>query len=181
GSFERELGETILGDLDRRTRLLHLPAQRLHLSDVEPGVMSDDDDIGGFKDTVERRDEFRLSRSIHCKLFPVDDPCPSLRLRPAALASRCTNAGRTALLKILPVERNLSRTQDPRFKPVAGLSAPKRSSPSMQATDIKPGNGTCSLGQDALPETAGSRRRARKNPRSAPAPFREIPQDAQKE
>src|SRR5262249_10574964 len=39
---------------------------------------------------------------------------------------------------------------------------PKRSSPSMQATDIKPGNGTCSLGQDALPETAGSRRRARK-------------------
>jgi len=66
--------------------------------------------------------------------------------------------------QILPVERNLSRTQDPRFKPVAGLSAPKRSSPSMQATDIKPGNGTCSLGQDALPETAGSRRRARKNP-----------------
>ena len=47
---------------------------------------------------------------------------------------------------------------------IAGLFAPKRSSPSMQVTDIKPGNGTCSLGQDALPETAGSRRRARKNP-----------------
>src|SRR5262249_13450554 len=101
-SSERELGETFLGPFARRTRLLHLPAQRLHPSDVEPGVMSDDDDIGGFKDTVERRDEFRLSRSIHCKLFPVDDPCPSRRLRPAALAYRCTNAGRTVLLKSCP-------------------------------------------------------------------------------
>jgi len=51
----------------------------------------------------------------------------------------------------------------------------------MQATDIKPGNDTCSLGQDALPETAGSRGRAREKFEIGSAPFREIPQDAQKE
>jgi len=47
----------------------------------------------------------------------------------------------------------------------------------MQAMVIKPGTGTCSLGQDTLPETAGSPWHSTKSPRSAPAPFREIPQD----
>src|SRR5262249_23180286 len=145
----------------RRTRLLHLPAQRLHLGDVKSGIMSDDDHIGGLKDPVERRDEFLLSRSVHCKLFirwrplpesPVATGCPRLTLH------QRTQDGAT---QVLPVERNMSPPRDPRFEPVAGRSAPKRSSPSMQATDIKPGNDTCSLGQDALPETAGNRRRAR--------------------
>jgi hypothetical protein len=37
--------------------------------------MSDDHDIGAFEDTAERRDELFLSRSIHCKFFPVGGPC----------------------------------------------------------------------------------------------------------
>jgi hypothetical protein len=33
--------------------------------------MSHDHDPGVFEDTVERRHQLFLSRSIHCKLFPV--------------------------------------------------------------------------------------------------------------
>jgi len=50
----------------------------------------------------------------------------------------------------------------------------------MQAIGIKPRTGTCSLGQDGSPATSGNRR-SKESPRLAPAPFREIPQDTQKE
>jgi len=141
--------------------LLHLPAQRLHLSHVESGIMSHHDHIGGFKDTVERRDEFFLSRSIHCKLFPVGDPCTRRPVTARCPGLTLHKRRQDGAAQILPLKRTISRTRNSRFKPVAGLSAPKRSPPSVQATDIKPRNGTCSLGQDALPETAGSGRRAR--------------------
>jgi hypothetical protein len=31
-------------------------------------------DVGAFEDTIEGRDELLLSRSVHCKLFPVGGP-----------------------------------------------------------------------------------------------------------
>jgi hypothetical protein len=39
---------------------------------------------------------------------------------------------------------------------------------------IKPVMGTCSLGQDGLPETAGKSWRAMENRRSALGPFRDV-------
>src|SRR5215470_14199240 len=70
-AVESDLGEPVLGDLHRRARLLHLPAQVLHLGHREARILSDDHDVGALEDTVERRDELFLSRSIHSKLFPV--------------------------------------------------------------------------------------------------------------
>jgi hypothetical protein len=49
----------------------------------------------------------------------------------------------------------------------------------MQA--IEPETGTCSLGQDGLPKTVGTSWRKKEIARLGPAPFREIPQDTQKE
>jgi hypothetical protein len=48
--------------------------------------VSNDHDIGILEDTVEFRDQLLLSRSIHCKLFPVwRSDLGIRRLRPAAL------------------------------------------------------------------------------------------------
>jgi hypothetical protein len=49
----------------------------------------------------------------------------------------------------------------------------------MQA--IEPETGTCSLGQDGRPKTPGTSWRPKEIARLGPVPFREIPQDAQKE
>src|SRR4029077_2387872 len=75
--------------------LLHLPAQVLHLGHGEAGIVSNDHDIGVLEDTIEFRDQLLLSRSFHCKLFPVWRPEPMLwhrRLRPAPLSSRAGTA-----------------------------------------------------------------------------------------
>src|SRR6476659_707444 len=82
---------------------------------------------------------------------------------------RYTNPSRTALQRSCPQAR-IDPHRVPRFEPVAGLLAPKRSSPSVQALRIKPGSGTCSLGQDGLPETAGSPWRPKKYV-TDPGPF----------
>src|SRR5262245_4803820 len=107
--------------------------------------MSYHHDIGAFEDTVERRDELFLSRSIHCKLFPVGGPSsmreppvatsrPSLALRRTLHKSRQDDAPQNN-----PAPRaRTCRTGFSRFEPVAGLTAPKRSSPSVQVSDIKP-------------------------------------------
>src|SRR5581483_12458641 len=71
GAFKSDFGETVLRDLHGGARLLHLHAQSLHLGDREAGVMSDDDDVRGLEDLVERRDELLFFRSIHSKLSPV--------------------------------------------------------------------------------------------------------------
>src|SRR5256885_5418586 len=52
------------------------------------GVMRDDHDIGVLEDPVERRDELLFSRSIHCKLFPLGDPCSISANRRLRLAVR---------------------------------------------------------------------------------------------
>src|SRR5262249_39812496 len=120
--------------------------------------MSDDYDAGAFEDTVERRDELFLCLATQREAFPGGGPLSTpgnRRLRPAVLTLRFTNAGRTALLRSSPPGAGESRTGFSRFEPVAGRAAPKRSSPSVQAIAFKPGAGTCSLGQDGLPATAG--------------------------
>src|SRR5262249_58106191 len=112
---EGGVGGAFLAPFPRRTRLLHLPAQRLHLGDVESGIMSDDDHIGGLNDPVERRDEFLLSRSVHCKLFihwrplpesPVSTGCPRLTLH---------QRSQDAATHVLPLARNMSPTRAPTF------------------------------------------------------------------
>jgi hypothetical protein len=97
---------------------------------------------------------FRLAARVHIREPPVATAILTLRL---------TNAGRTALLRSCPPGADGSRTGLSRFEPVAGRAAPKRSSPSVQAIRIKPGAGTCSLGQDGLPETAGRPWRPKKS------------------
>jgi len=49
----------------------------------------------------------------------------------------------------------------------------------MQA--IEPETGTCSLGQDGRPKTPATSWRTKEIARLGPVPFREIPQDTQKE
>src|SRR4030088_2954644 len=90
---------------------------------------------------------FRLAAPRHTRGSPVATCRPSLALHKPAQAGAP---------EFLPPGADVSRTGFPRFEPVAGLLAPKRSSPSVQAFCIKPGSGTCSLGQDGLPETVGS-------------------------
>ena len=85
------------------------------------------------------------------------------RLRPVASpkirSNLHSNKSRQDDAHFLPPTRGLGRAGFSRFEPVAGLLAPKRSSPSVQVLRIKPGSkacpSTCSLGQDGLPETAG--------------------------
>src|SRR5262249_44655736 len=91
--------ETVLRDLHFGPGLLHLLAQSLHLGNSEARIVSDDDHGGVLEDTVERGDELLLSRSIHCKLFPVwrTASCEDgRRLRPAVRTVATT--GRTAFL-----------------------------------------------------------------------------------
>src|SRR5690606_7718840 len=64
-------GETVLRDLHRRTRLLHLLTQVLHLSHGEAGIVSNDRDAGGLEDLVQRFDRLFFCRSFHSKLSPV--------------------------------------------------------------------------------------------------------------
>jgi hypothetical protein len=89
-AVESDLGEPVLGDLHRRARLLHLPAQVLHLGHGEARILSHNHNVGAFEDTIKRRDELFLSRSIHSKLFPVWRPrcARNRRLRPAASSRR---------------------------------------------------------------------------------------------
>src|SRR5262249_62365423 len=83
-AFESDLGETVFGDLHGGARLLHLLAQGLHLDDREAGIVSDDNGVGVLEDTVHFRDELFLSRSIHCKLFPVWRPVFRVAAPPVA-------------------------------------------------------------------------------------------------
>jgi hypothetical protein len=52
--------------------------------------LSYNNDVGALEDTIERRDELFLSRSIHSKLFPVWRPrcARNRRLRPVASSRR---------------------------------------------------------------------------------------------
>src|SRR5262245_4071856 len=108
--------------------------------------MSDHHDIGAFEDTVERRDELLLSRSIHCKLFPVGGPasyagtagCDQPSIPGVAHSSAQSRQDDAPQNNPAPRARTC-RTGFSRFEPVAGLIAPKRSSPSVQVSDIKPG------------------------------------------
>src|SRR5262249_13218249 len=121
-------GGVFRGVPPRGTRLLHLPAQRLHLGDVEPGIVSDDHDIGGFEDTIKRRDELLLSRSIHRKLFPLGDPASrpgTAGCDPLSEPGAVQNAARTALLRSCPPGGGAGRTRMSRFEPVAGRLSPK--------------------------------------------------------
>src|SRR6266436_3368861 len=71
GPFKSDFGETVLRDLHRRTRLLHLHAQLLHLGHGEAGIVSDDRNSRGLEDRVELFDRLFFCRSFHSKLFPV--------------------------------------------------------------------------------------------------------------
>src|SRR5882724_1109543 len=70
-AFKSDFGETVLRDLHRRARLLHLHAQLLHLGHGEAGIVSDDRNSRGLEDRVELFDRLFFCRSFHSKLFPV--------------------------------------------------------------------------------------------------------------
>jgi hypothetical protein len=70
-AFKSNFGETVLRDLHRRARLLHLHAQLLHLGDGEAGIVSNDRNRRGLEDLVELSDRLFFCRSFHSKLFPV--------------------------------------------------------------------------------------------------------------
>ncbi len=73
GAFKSDLGEAILRDLHGGACLLHLPTQSLHLGDREPGIMSNDDDLGGLEDLAKARDLLSFYRAFH-QLSPVGGP-----------------------------------------------------------------------------------------------------------
>src|SRR5262249_30014627 len=147
--------------------VLHLPPQGLHLGDVEAGIMSHHDDAGAFEDTVERRDELLLSRSIHCKLFPVGGPSsvpeppvatcrPSLAL-PYTRFGAC-RAGRRSEIPAHQAQRWPHRVLS-RFEPVAGLSAPKRVFPRLcRHLALSQDLGSNDLGSNQVPAPAVSDR-----------------------
>jgi len=70
-AFKSNFGETVLRDLHRRTRLLHLHAQLLHLGHGEAGILSNDRDARGLEDRMELFDRLFFCRSFHSKLSPV--------------------------------------------------------------------------------------------------------------
>src|SRR5882757_2243340 len=85
--------------------------------------MSHDHDAGIFEDTVERRDELLLRRSIHCKLFPVWRPAsvaepPVATCHPVCCPHSCTQQRRTTFKCPAP-ETAWSPPRYPRFEPVA--------------------------------------------------------------
>src|SRR5438067_12161806 len=65
GAFESDLGEAVLRDLHGSAGLPHLLAQLLHLGDRETGIVSDNDDVRGLEDPVQRLNGRFLFRSIH--------------------------------------------------------------------------------------------------------------------
>lgn len=74
GAFKSNFGETVLRNLHRGARLLHLLAQLLHLGNGEAGIVSDDRDAGGLEQTIQRFDRLFFCRSFHSKLSPVGGP-----------------------------------------------------------------------------------------------------------
>src|SRR5215475_3169331 len=71
GPFNSNFGETVLRDLHRGARLLHLHTQLLHLGHGEAGIVSNDRDARGLEDLVELFDRLFFCRSFHSKLSPV--------------------------------------------------------------------------------------------------------------
>ena len=168
-AFKSDLGETVLRDLHRGAGLPHLLAQDLHLGDGEAGIVSDDDDVGGLEDLLQRRHLLCFCRSIH-KLSPVGGSVlghEGRRLRPAVPASRNAEAGTTlscpaSCAAACATEGPTVRTDHgPVARTAIGLTRLCRRS-------IKPEahrwiSGTCSLGQDAA---------SRDCQRPFPLPFR---------
>jgi hypothetical protein len=74
-AYKSNFGETVLRDLHRRARLLHLHAQLLHLGHGEAGIVSNDRDARGLEDRVELFDRVFFCRSFHSKLSPVGGLC----------------------------------------------------------------------------------------------------------
>src|SRR5262249_1419191 len=159
-AVESDLGEPVLGDLHGGACLLHLLAQGLHLGDREASVLSHHNDRGVLEDTVERCDELFLSRSIHCKLFPVwraPRRARDRRLRPAARPVANNRIGRR--FDALPPEPRLRYR---RFEPVAGLA--RRTCPKSVSTRLcrrlsrlKPKPRWAPAVSDRTPAFAGSR------------------------
>src|SRR5476649_2667810 len=72
-------------------RQLHLLAQSLHLGDGEAVIVSHHHDVRGLEDPAQFGDGLRFTRSIHCKLFPVDG-------LPACRGSRRVAPSRPAMM-----------------------------------------------------------------------------------
>ena len=162
GTFKRNLGETVFRDLHLGARLLHLPAQVLHLRNGEAQIVSNDHDIGILEDTIEVRDQLLLSRSIHCKLFPVwrpssrsgtagcdQPPCPLPYPSPAGGG---IGSGPDDTHLILPLRHGRSRAEfqgsnrSRRAKPTALYTVSTRLCGTLSQAQNQPG--TRSLGQD---------------------------------
>src|SRR6185295_8897223 len=98
-------------------------------------------DVGVLEDTVKRGDELLLSRSIHCKLFPVGGPRPSAGSAGCDLSSEPGTAedpGQDDAPQVLPPDARQGPRRVPRSEPVAGLIAPKTAFPICAGLSIKP-------------------------------------------
>src|ERR1700689_4515787 len=69
-AFESDFGQPVFRHPHARTRLLHLPAKRLHLDDGQAGIMRDHDNVGGFEHRAKVADHFAFCRTIQT-LSPV--------------------------------------------------------------------------------------------------------------
>ncbi len=156
-AFESDLGEAVLRDLHGGAGLPHLLAQSLHLGDREAGIVSDNDDVGGLEDPVQRLDGRFLFRSIHVGTlfgwrqdFPWEIRAAGCTSRPVThRGARTAPAGR----RRKPVRRTLrasqARTPVQRFEPISRPHRPDNpSSPVYAGRSIKPEARACSLGQD---------------------------------
>ena len=107
-AFKSDLGEAVLRDLHGGARLLHLPAQSLHLGHGEAGIVSDDDDLRGLEDLAERRRRARFFSARSTQLSPVGGPfiAEAAGLMPAVrLLLALTDRGRTTLDTLPPGAR----------------------------------------------------------------------------
>src|SRR3546814_995223 len=82
-ALQSETGEPVLGDLVTGSRLANLRAQLLHLGHRQPGLMGDDDDLGGLESPAKGVDEVGLLSSIHLGTPPLG---PSIERRRGPVA-----------------------------------------------------------------------------------------------
>src|SRR5262249_59399999 len=127
-SVQGELGQPVLRHLYDRARLFHLPAQGLHLRDVEAGIVRDNHHLGVLEDTIEGRYQFLFGCSIHrvlnlswLGLHPKTAPC-------ALFMVRCPNG-------ITPASAGV-RSRPPRALPICLPTPPPPHCPTKKFTHL---------------------------------------------
>src|SRR4029077_11471869 len=122
GAFKSDLGEAILRDLHGGACMLHLPTQSLHLRNREPGIMSNDDALGGLENLAKGRDLLSFCRAFH-QLSPVGGPYRG-----------------TAGLMLTPLGTTVTSCPRPSLRPTGHRGLNRRACPALYFSPVYAGS-----------------------------------------